>query len=271
MSSSTDAGSGARSRESDSPGLDDDAFDTIVHEHSGRLYSFALSLTRDPHAAADLTQETFARAFERRDQFRGESSPATWLRRIMHNLAVDTFRRRDDESLVERIEGYWAEPAYSVDAAQIIERAETAEQVRDALARLPFIYRAVLVLHDVEGFTMREVAEIQQIELPAAKQRLRRGRMMLVSAFDNFEARRLATEKVPLNCWDARQLVSEYMNDDLSRDEAASVEAHLEGCPTCPPLYAALVGVNDALGQLRDPDTVVPPDLTRRIQALISP
>jgi RNA polymerase sigma-70 factor (ECF subfamily) len=72
---------------------------------------------------------------------------------------------------------------------------------------------------------------------------------------------------VPLRCWDARRRVSDYLNGDLDREEAALVERHLGSCPTCPPLYASLVGVQAQLGALRDPDTVVPPDLHDRIRA----
>ena len=74
-----------------------------------------------------------------------------------------------------------------------------------------------------------------------------------------------------MRCWDARQHVSEYLNGDLDAATAAMVEAHLTVCPTCPPLYGALVGVNDELGRLRDPDSVIEPGLHDRIRALIEP
>ena len=70
-------------------------------------------------------------------------------------------------------------------------------------------------------------------------------------------------------CWDARQHVTEYLNGDLDRPTAAMVENHLGTCPTSPPLYAALVGVQDELGRLRDPDSVVDLELERRIRSII--
>ena len=69
-------------------------------------------------------------------------------------------------------------------------------------------------------------------------------------------------------CWDARKHISDYLNGDLDPATAAMIEAHLETCPTCPPLYAAIVGVHDHLGRLRDPDSVVNPDLEARIRHL---
>lgn len=68
-----------------------------------------------------------------------------------------------------------------------------------------------------------------------------------------------------MRCWDARRLISDYLDGDLPEVEVRRVEAHLGRCPTCPPLYAALVGVHAEMGRLRDPDTVVPGELARRI------
>ena len=72
-----------------------------------------------------------------------------------------------------------------------------------------------------------------------------------------------------MRCWDARQHVSEYLDGKLDDATAHLVEAHLEVCPTCPPLYAALVGAHQGLRGLRDPDTVIPPIVEQRILALI--
>lgn len=258
------AGSGSERR---NEGLDAGRFEALVREFAPSLYRFALSLVRDPHAAEDLVQETFARAFEQRSRFRGESSEATWLRRILHNLAVDSARRSSHEVLVDEVEGKWRDDAYTVDSSTVVERAETREALEDGLVRLPFIYRSAVVLHDVEGWSMREVAETMGIDLSAAKQRLRRGRMMLVTALAGAADRRAVLEGVPLRCWDARRLVSDYFDDELPHAQRAVVEAHLETCPTCPPLYASLVGVHAHLAGLRDPDTVIPPVLATRLAA----
>ena len=92
--------------------------------------------------------------------------------------------------------------------------------------------------------------------------------MALVSALATGHQRRLAHKGVPMPCWDARQHISDYLNGDPDPRTSALIETHLETCPTCPPLYAALVGVHDELGRLRDPDSVVDPDLEARIRAV---
>jgi len=183
----------------------------------------------------------------------------------MHNLAVDRARRAR-EIPVEEVEEKWRDDAYTVDAETVALRTESREELQDALVRLPFIYRSAVLLHDVEGWTMDEVARELGIGLPAAKQRLRRGRMQLVTALAEGAERRKALAGVPLRCWDARARVSDYLDEELSDAERGPLEAHLETCPTCPPLYSCLVGVCEALGRLRDPDTVVPPGLAERVR-----
>ena len=72
-----------------------------------------------------------------------------------------------------------------------------------------------------------------------------------------------------MRCWDARQLVSDYLDDELPAEQRRVVESHLETCPTCPPLYASLVTARDVLSGLRDRDDVVPPGVAARIAALL--
>lgn len=127
------------------------------------------------------------------------------------------------------------------------------------------MYRTAVVLHDMEGLSVVEITRIQGVGLPAAKQRLRRGRMMLVSALAGGAERRVARRSVPLTCWDARSQVSDYLDDELPTRDRALLEAHWESCPTCPPLYAALADACGAVSRLRDSDAVVPESVAQRI------
>jgi len=242
----------------------------VLDEHGDALYRFAVSVTRDPHLAADLVQDTYVRALERGEQYRGEASLRTWLRRILYNLAVDRARRSAREVIVEEVEDDWREDSYTVDPSIVVERTQTREELEDALARLPFPYRTAVILHDAQGWKVAEIADTQQITLAAAKQRLRRGRMALVSALADGAERRVQLKGVPMRCWDARRHVSDYLSGTLEAERAGLVEAHLGVCPTCPPLYAALVGANEGLGSLRDKDSVVPPDVEQRIRRFLA-
>ncbi len=244
-------------------------FDTEeLGDHVDDLYRFALAISRNPDLAGDLVHDTVVRAIDRRDQFRQETSLGPWLRRILHNLAIDRVRRSSKEVVVEEVEEKWLDDSYTVDPAAVAERAQTREELEDALVRIPFNYRTAVVLHDVEDWKVREIAEVQGISLPAAKQRLRRGRMMLVDALAEGHERRILLKEVPMRCWDARQHVSDYLDGVLEQATAVMVESHLEACPTCPPLYAALVDAHTGLSGHRDPDSVIPDDVRSRILAL---
>lgn len=248
----------------------DAAFEALVAEHAHGLARFALALVRDPDRAEDLVQETFLRALERRDQLRDGAAAGAWLRRILHNLAVDRARRSAHELLVEDVEERWHADDWSVDAATVTANAESRAELEDALVHLPFGIRAVVLLHDVEGLTVQEIADALEIGLPAAKQRLRRGRMAMVTALAEGAERRQALAGVPLRCWDARRHVSDLMDGDADEVTTAMLRRHLETCPTCPPLYASLVGVRATMGRLRDPDSVVDPRLADRIAGALS-
>jgi hypothetical protein len=163
------------------------------------------------------------------------------------------------------VEERWRDDGYSVDAAAVVERAQTRAELEDALVRLPFIYRAAVLLHDVEEWTMAEIAERLGIDLPAAKQRLRRGRMMLVTALAAGAERREYWRAYP--CAAGTRAVMYPTTSTASYPPSAgwSLERHLATCPTCPPLYAALVGIKAELGGLRDRESVVTPELAERI------
>jgi RNA polymerase sigma-70 factor (ECF subfamily) len=251
------------------PGLDRDQFELLVPELAPVLLRFARSIVHDEATAEDLVQETFLRAWRARDRFRGESTALTWMRRILHHAAVDRFRRLAHEDLVDAAEASWRDDAYTVDGDAVVERALDRDALLDALVHLPFTYRSAVLLHDVEGWTAAEVAEVADIGLPLAKQRIRRGRMALVTQLAGGDERRAALDGVVLRCWNARSLVSEYLDGELEADQRAAVEAHLSTCPTCPPLYAALVGTQASLTGLRDPDSVVPPAVIARLRTRI--
>jgi RNA polymerase sigma-70 factor (ECF subfamily) len=239
--------------------------DALVRELP-RLVHLATRLVRDPDQAEDCAQETIVGAWRRRDQLREPAALSAWLRRSLVNRIIDRARVHHDELDIDAVEADWHDDHYSVAPERVLERAELRDELEDALARLPVVYRVAVVLHDVVGWTGPEIAAATSAGLPATKQRLRRGRMMLVSALAEDDERRLASEGQPLRCWRARRHVSSYLDGELDDVTKSAVEAHLEGCPTCPPLYASLVGVRATLGGLRDPDTVVEDEIASRIR-----
>ncbi|MHB8890525.1 MAG: sigma-70 family RNA polymerase sigma factor [Candidatus Limnocylindrales bacterium] len=243
-----------------------DAFAQALVGELPWLVRLATRLVRDPDQAEDCAQETIVGAWRRRDQLRDRAAMGGWLRRSLVNRVIDRARAHHDELDIDAVEAAWHDDHYSVAPERVLERAELRDELEDALARLPVIYRLPVILHDAVGWTAAEIATAMIAGLPATKQRLRRGRMMLVSALAEDDERRLASLAQPLRCWRARRHVSAYLDGELDGPTRAAVETHLETCPTCPPLYASLVGVRATLGGLRDPDTVVEDAIAARIR-----
>ena len=89
---------------------------------------------------------------------------------------------------------------------------------------------------------------------------------MLVSVLAHHDERRATNPGLPLSCWEAREQVSSYIDDDLEPARRAALEVHLAGCATCPPLYQALVGATASLGSLYDTESVVPAALADQVR-----
>jgi RNA polymerase sigma-70 factor (ECF subfamily) len=248
------------------PGIPDgEAFAARLHEELPRLVRLARQLVRDEDVAEDLAQDTMIAAWRRRGQLREVSALGGWLRRALVNRVIDRSRAERPTLDIATVEDAWRDDRFTVQPELVLERAELRDELEDALSHLPAILRLPVVLHDALGWSSPEVAAALGIGLPAAKQRLRRGRMMLVNLLADDDARRRASLAQPMRCWQARRHVSGYLDGELPDATRAGVEAHLAGCPTCPPLYAALVGIHASLSGLRDPDSVVDAQCAERI------
>ena len=86
-----------------------DSFHAVLSERSGRWYNACLRITRDADLAADAVQEAL-KAWDRRDEFRGESDLDTWIHRIALNAAIDLMRRRKPQAADESTPSPWQRP-----------------------------------------------------------------------------------------------------------------------------------------------------------------
>lgn len=168
---------------------DINAFAMLVERHTGRIYGVALRLLGNTDEAEDATQEAFIRAYSHLAEFRNTAAFATWLYRIALNICRDQLRRRqarEHYAEIWRINHLWTDEHYSVDPEQVALALEDRQMLTSTLAQLPASYRATLLLHDVEGLTMNEVATLMEVTLPTAKSRLRRARMSLVTLLEEY-------------------------------------------------------------------------------------
>jgi RNA polymerase sigma-70 factor (ECF subfamily) len=135
----------------------------LIRMHYQAVYRLLAHLTRDAHQAEDLTQETFAVAWQKIGKFQGKSSLGTWLHRIAYTKFVDAQRaRRRAENVIERIQ---VPDSQSADPLENLAANEESRQLRRALDALDTNDRALLVLHYLQGLSYREMAVV--LEEPA--------------------------------------------------------------------------------------------------------
>src|SRR5262249_55479101 len=141
-----------------------EAFGILVERYQRRLYPTVLRLVGSAEDAEDTLQDTFFRAFEKLDQFQGESSFYTWIYRIAVNLALSGHRRRRVRSVLRfgrrrPVSRGLHAPDESADADPTLplERAERERIVEAALNRLGPEHRAVVVLKDFDGRRYEEI------------------------------------------------------------------------------------------------------------------
>ena len=152
---------------------DDRGFAGLVRLHQRRAYIVARSIVLTHEDAEDAVQEGFLRAHQALDRFDTSQTFGAWLNRIVANAALDLARRRkvrNAEELSESIPSTFRDPA---------EGGELRERLADALKKLPERARAVIVLHDVEGFTHAEIGEMLGIPGGTARSDLHHARQKL--------------------------------------------------------------------------------------------
>lgn len=154
---------------------DPDAFGELVARHRNRLWAVALRTLGNPEDAADAVQDALVSAYRGAAGFRGGSAVTTWLHRIVVNACLDLARRR----AVRPTEPLRDEPAHTVTAPDVIAGRETSLAVTSALRTLPAEQAAAVVLVDIEGFSVAEVAEILEVPTGTVKSRCARARARL--------------------------------------------------------------------------------------------
>jgi len=166
---------------------DSAAFGVLFLRHRDRLWGVAVRTMGNPEDAADALQDGMISAFRRADSFRGDAQVTTWLHRIVVNACLDRLRAqkvRAADSLPDDLEEYAGRGSLSTadrapDPADVAIQGERRAQVLDALAQLPLEQRAALVLVDMEGYPVADVAQMLDCAVGTVKSRCARGRARL--------------------------------------------------------------------------------------------
>lgn len=158
---------------------DRDAFGIVVERHRDRLWRVALRTLGNADDAADAVQDALLSAYRAAGSFRGDAAVTTWLHRITVNACLDLVRRKASRPSVALED----ELDHSADIAapDVLGARETAAEILDALRRIGPEQAAAVVLVDIEGFPVAQVAEMLDVPVGTVKSRCARGRARLAA------------------------------------------------------------------------------------------
>jgi RNA polymerase sigma-70 factor (ECF subfamily) len=163
------------------------AFEQLIRQYDRQIFRTALHITQNREDAEDITQDVFFKAFQKLEQFQGNSKFSTWLVRIAVNESLMRLRKRKTSKTVSMDQDVeTAEGSIPRDFAewrpnpeQNYSQSELAEILRKTIAGLPPGFRTVFTLRDIENLSTEETAEALGLSVPAVKSRLLRARLQL--------------------------------------------------------------------------------------------
>ncbi len=169
-------------------------FDSLVRPLLPQLYRQAYRLCGHRQNAEDLVQELLTRMYARSSSLNELDNAKSWLLRAMYNLFIDSVRKQKQDKQIDSgevaDEAILAVPCPNGSAEEMTMRLLEQQRIETALDTLSADHRAVIVLHDMEGYTLVELESVLEVPLGTLKSRLHRARRqlrekLLVEPFDN--------------------------------------------------------------------------------------
>ncbi len=170
------------------------AFEELVARHRDKIYSRAFGIVRQEDDAVDLSQEAWIKAWQRLDQFHGESSFATWITRIVINLCLDRMRKmkRQRTESIEQMDDETGGverqmPVVIPNPTEGLEREELRKRIDRAMEQLSHEHRTVLTLHEYDELEYKEIAKTMGCSIGTVMSRLFYARRRLASLLSSFK------------------------------------------------------------------------------------
>lgn len=177
-------------------------YEYLYRLHSRRVYALCLRMVKDTAEAEDLTQEAFLLLFRKIHTFRGESAFSTWLHRLVVNLVLMSLRKKSlpvvSIEAIPDTDGGTA-PLRSLELGApdlIIEGAIDRINLQRCIQRLPAGFRKVFVLHDIQGYRHREVANLLGRSVGDSKSQLHKARKRLRESLREFQRDKARDERL---------------------------------------------------------------------------
>ncbi|MDX2106012.1 MAG: sigma-70 family RNA polymerase sigma factor [Candidatus Melainabacteria bacterium] len=171
-------------------------FGALTRRYQSRLFNAAHRIMGSPEEAEEVVQDTLLKAHSSLNQFKKQSSFASWIFAIANNICMDRLRVRKRRSVM-KIFSFNSKPLYDqeedashfdgigqiadsgLNPLQELDIEEEGQMVLKALRELPEVQRTVLVLHDIEGFVYQDIAQITDASIGTVRSRLHYGRLKL--------------------------------------------------------------------------------------------
>jgi RNA polymerase sigma-70 factor (ECF subfamily) len=172
--------------------------DTLLERYGERIYSLARRMSNSDADAEDVVQNTLVKILRKAASYRGDSDPMGWIYRITLNEAREIHRRRKRKPSVslDSLPVEFDESSHITGVSDLSQRperhamsSEVDETVRAAIEELPDGYREAVVLHDLEGVSYVDAAELMELTLGGFKTRLHRARLHLRKRLEEFWTR----------------------------------------------------------------------------------
>ena len=184
-------------------GGDVSAYDTLVRKYERQIFRIAQHITQNREDAEDVMQDAFLKAYEKLEQFQGNSKFYTWLVRIAVNESLMRLRKRRTGKMVSIDEDVETEEGsvprdladWAPDPEQNYTQSELKKILEKTIKGLPPGFRIVFVLRDVEGLSTEETAETLGLSIPAVKSRLLRARLQLRERLSRYFRKKKGAEK----------------------------------------------------------------------------
>jgi RNA polymerase sigma-70 factor, ECF subfamily len=203
---------------------DPEAFAEVYRRYRTRIYGFCLARMLSRELAEDATQETFVRFLSAETS--AVESPRAWLFTVARNTCADIWRQRQREDVADRLPDSSSIAGTSPDAAEEMRLAQDARNGLLALRRMRPRYRSALILREIHGLPVSDIAESMGVREGTAHTLISRARDCFARTYAEISGR-------PESCMDSMALIYRREGRSLSPAEQGRLDSHLEDCPWC--------------------------------------
>lgn len=231
---------------------DSESYRRLFERYQNPVYNFVYRLVNNAEDASDIVQNAFLRMYTVIGEKKVENFSA-YLYRTARNLAYDEMRRRtrfadaDTESIIPEDPNIYSDPQ------RALMLQEQIDGVRSAAARLNDNQREALLLRELQEFDYQQMSEVLGSNRNAVGALLSRARLSLR---EELRMAQLQTDQIPPDCEEIISLLSPYIDNELTEEEAVLVDSHLQDCTFC---TAALEEMREASRSFRMLIPVIPP------------